>query len=88
MPGVCAVDPVSISFEFLSETCGAEGSYLSSDESVDEYRITSVSKKKLLVTGFFGFIQNTVSSDVFESEESIVKYLKMISVLRFIRLPW
>ena len=88
MLGVCTVDPVSINFEFVSETGGAEGKLFISDESGDETKITSSSEKMLSVTGFFGSSQNKVSSEVSESELSIVKHIKVISVLRFIRQQW
>ena len=68
---VCIVDPICIHFEFFSETGGAEGKLLISEETGDESRTTSVSEKNLLVTGFIRSLQYTVSSGVFESEVSI-----------------
>ena len=77
-------------FVFISETGGAEGNLLLSDETGDESRITPLSEKNLLVTGFFGSIQYTVFSEEFESQLSIVKYFKLISVLLYysVILPW
>ena len=88
MFGVCTRDPVSINFDFIFETGGAKGILVILDESGVESRIKTVSGIKLLVTGFFGSIQYTVSSQVFESEVSIVEYFKLISVLYFIKLQW
>ena len=80
---VCTVDPASTNYGFFGEIGRAEGQLLLSQESRDESRILSVSEKKLLVTRFMGSIQNTVSSEVFESAVSIVKYFKLISVLLY-----
>ena len=81
-------DPVFVHFEFNYETGGAEGKSIKSVASGDESGITSVSEKKLLVTRFFGSIQYTVSSEVFESEVSISKYFKLFPVLGFTRQQW
>ena len=86
--GVCTKDPVFINFDFIFETGGAEGNLVILYESGIECRITSVSGKKLLVTGFFGSIQYTLSSQVFESEVSIVEYFNLVSVLYSIKLLW
>ena len=80
----CTGDPISISFELISETGGAQCKFILASESRDEFKIPSISEKKLLETGFFGSIQHTVYSEVFEWEVSIVKCgknFKMISVL-------
>ena len=45
MLAVCTVDPASINFKFVSETGGAEGKLILSDEPGDESRVTSVSEK-------------------------------------------
>ena len=80
---VCSVDPLSINFEFVSETDGAESRFFLSDVSGDESRITLVSGKKLIVTVFFGSVHHTLSSVPNESEVSIVKYFKLVSVLLY-----
>ena len=67
------MDTVSKNLELTSNSGGAEGELLFSDESGDESRLTSVSEKKSLVTGLIKSIQYTVSSEVFESELSILK---------------
>ena len=85
---VCLVDPVTISFEFIFETVRAEGKFSISVDCGDESRITSVSEKKLLVTGKVGLIQDTVFSEVFESVLSVLKYFQLIADLGFIRLQW
>ena len=58
------IDPVSLNFELITETGGAEGDILLSDYCEDESRIASVSVKNFLFTGFIGSIQHTFSSEV------------------------
>ena len=82
--GVYTVHPVPRNLELISETVRAEGKLLLSVESGDETGITSVSEKKWLLTGFNGSLRITVSSEVFDSGVSIVKYLKLISIRGFI----
>ena len=67
---VCTVDPVSIKFEFISETGGEEGNMLLSDQPGEESRITSVAERKLNFIGFVVSIQYTVSPEKFQSELS------------------
>ena len=43
---VCTADSVCRNFEIISETGGAEGKLLLSDDSGDESKITSVSEQK------------------------------------------
>ena len=74
--------------EFISETRGADGKLFISDDSGNESRITSVSEKKFITTGFIVFLQYTLSSELFESEVSSLNYFKLISVLSFIRQQW
>ena len=50
------------------------------DESGDESWFTSVSEIKLLLTEFVSSQQFKTFSEIFESEVSLVKYLKLISV--------
>ena len=75
------LDPLSLNIEFNSKTGGAEFKLLLSNESGGKSLVTSVSGKKLLVTGFIGSIQYTVSPEVYESEVPIVTYLNMIPLL-------
>ena len=51
---VCTVGPVSDNFEFKSDIGGADGESILPKKSGEESRITSVSKKSLLVTRFIG----------------------------------
>ena len=83
MLGVSTLDPVFIYFEFISKSGGAQGYFFETEEPGDEAMITSVSEEELLVARFFGSIQYTVSSEVFEAEVSIVNYLKLILKLSF-----
>ena len=72
-----------MNFAFFLEIGGAEGKLLSSVESGDESRFTSVSEKKLLVTWLIGSKTYAVSSEVFESELTGLHLLKLISVLLY-----
>ena len=62
----CTVEPVSLNFEFFSETGVAEGKLLFSVESGDESRIMPIAEKEISNTGIFGSLLFTVSSEVFD----------------------
>ena len=78
---VCELDPKTQKLcEFISGTGGSGGKLLLSDESGDKSRYTSLLEKELLNIEFIGSIQFTVSSEVFDSEKSTVKYFTLFSV--------
>ena len=82
------VDPVSKNFEPSWENCGEEGNLIFSAEPRDESRITSVSIKLFLVTGFIGSMYYSFSTGVFESQLSHFKKFYLTSVLLYYNGNW
>ena len=85
--GVCILGRISINSEFFQKLMEQKVNYFHQmvPEMTSEWRRYY---RVLGVTGFLGAIQKTVSSEIFESMVSSVKYFKLISVLSFIRLRW
>ena len=79
------VVPVSINFEFFSETGGIEKNLFISADSGEESKFNSVSQKKILDAGFTGSRTVTVSSEVIKAD-FFPEYFTTIPVL--FELQW